>query len=401
MNIVIAGGGYAGLMTALRLAGRTKAADITLVDAKDHFAQRIRNHQAAAGGTIRAIPYAKLFRGTRIQFIQGQIESLDAGARRLHVRTGLITRDLPYDLLVNALGSYTDVESTPGVKAHALTLDGRHTRPLRQALMQADQQAGHVLIVGGGLTGIETVTELAQAYPRARLHLVTAGALGGALSAAGQAYLGRVFSRHNIRLTQGRRVVQLDSDAALLDDGSRVPFDVCVWAGAFMASPLAREAGLSVNARGQMLVDETLRSVSHPAIIGVGDNAQFIGSSPERAHIRMACATAMPMGAHAADVIASLLNGTQPAPFGFGYMLRCISLGRGDALVQFVDADDSPAQRILTGRRGAWVKELICRFTVWALWAERRIPGLYTWKGRLTGTTHSVEAAHGPHRRSI
>ena len=63
----------------------------------------------------------------------------------------------------------------------------------------------------------------------------------------------------------------------------------------------------------------------------------------------------------------------------FSFVARCISLGRHDALVQRVNADDAPREQIFTGRFGALVKEAICRYTVWSLYTERRLPGFYRW----------------------
>ena len=94
----------------------------------------------------------------------------------------------------------------------------------------------------------------------------------------------------------------------------------------------------------------------------------------------MACATALPMGAYAADALAALVTGQTPKSFRFSYVIRCISLGRHDALVQTVEADDRPTSRIISGRAGALVKEMICRYTVMGVQGERalRLP-LYTW----------------------
>jgi NADH dehydrogenase FAD-containing subunit len=94
----------------------------------------------------------------------------------------------------------------------------------------------------------------------------------------------------------------------------------------------------------------------------------------------MACATAMPMGAYVANHLTVQLKGEPlPAPFRFSYLIQCVSLGRHDGLVQFVEADDRPKRRVITGWAAARIKELICRYTVWSLYQQRRWPGSYTW----------------------
>src|SRR5207248_10825007 len=111
----------------------------------------------------------------------------------------------------------------------------------------------------------------------------------------GRAYLHKTFNRLGITLREKITVKQIAANAAVTQDGSMLPFDLCLWTAGFSIPLLARQSGIRVNACGQVLIDGELRSVSHPNIYAVGDAAAF--ETP----LRLACATAMPMGAHAAD----------------------------------------------------------------------------------------------------
>lgn len=361
-QIIILGGGYAGLMTAIRLS-HVNRASITLVNAAPDFVERIRLHQQSAGQPIPRRPIAHLLRGTGVTFIQDTVTEINPDT--------IITaagRRLPYDMLVYALGSYTDRDSVPGVREHAFTLMPDSVAALYGRLGQARRLA----IVGGGATSIEAAAEFAESFPDLRVTLITRGRLGDSFSEKGAAYLYRTFDRLGVKVREGVTVTALEADRAHTSDGA-IPFDVSVWAGPFIAPPLARQSGLRSNARGQILVDSTLRAVSNPNIYAVGDAAYLPG-------IRMACATAMPMGAHAADNIRALLAGREQMPFRFGYILRCLSLGRRDGLVQMVRPDDMPREKIITGWAGALIKEQICRMTVSALSLERHLPGrIYRW----------------------
>jgi hypothetical protein len=105
-----------------------------------------------------------------------------------------------------------------------------------------------------------------------------------------------------------------------------------------------------------------LSSVSHPHILAVGDLAftQTSASGP----CRMGCATALPMGTAAARTVAALLSGREPPSFEFDYLFRCVSLGRTDGLIQFVDSRDRPKRLVWTaGRRRIW-KDYVCRTTL-------------------------------------
>ena len=237
-----------------------------------------------------------------------------------------------------------------------------------------------IAAIGGGLTGIDTATEMAESYPKLRVSLWTEGRLGDKLSGRGRAYLKRTFEQFGIALHEGQRVAAILAQSLALAAGAQIPYDVCIWAGFFAAPVLARQAGLSVNARGQALVDPYLRSTSHSNIYVAGDSAAFIETPG--APIRLACATAMPMGAQAADNLAAVVKQEAQQPFSFAYALQCISLGRKNGLVRWVHQDDRARERFISGRQAAMVKELICQYTTWSLWLEKLIPGAYRWPGQ-------------------
>jgi NADH:ubiquinone reductase (H+-translocating) len=356
-QITIIGAGYAGLMAALRLQRR---AHVTLISQSDTFTERIRFHEMAHHD-IKTYAVAEFLRGTAVQFVQARVNALQPEAKQVLTSQGAFG----YDRLVYALGSHIDSDGLPGVRQHAHALEISQMAGLRKAL----QSGGHLIICGGGLTGIEAAAELAAAYPQTRLTLVTRGPLGEGLCENGRAYLRAVFGKLGVQLREGITVTAAAADHLETTEGP-IAYDHLLWAGAFRAPALAEQAGLAVNNRGQILVDAQLRALSHPDIFAVGDSAYLPG-------IRMGCVTAMPMAAHAAS---NLMVGEEAMqPFRFGYFGQCISLGRHAGLIQLTKSDDSPGQRIIIGRPAALVKELICRYTVFALRTERRWPGSYRW----------------------
>ena len=371
-QIVILGGGYAGTLAAVRLAGRLKkeAVQITLVNGTADFVERIRLHQVAAGQTENKRPFSQLLAGTAVQFVQGWVSQLHIAQRQVVLADG---RTLPYDYLIYALGSAPAVGHITGTAEHAHTLGNPATaHALHEQLTAVASHAGRVLVIGGGLTGIEAAAELAEQYPTLAVTLATAGTFGADLHPNGAAYLRQQFGRLGVHLHENSRITHLTAGMAHTAVGSPMPFDVCLSAVSFSVSPLAREAGLAVDEQGRAVVNGALQAVGHPEMYVVGDAAA--------AGLRMACATAMPQGAYVADHLAAVVRGTAvPQPFRFGYMLRCISLGRRAGLVQVVDSADKPQPRVLTGWLGARVKELICRSTIWGILLEKKLPGSYRW----------------------
>jgi hypothetical protein len=89
--------------------------------------------------------------------------------------------------------------------------------------------------------------------------------------------------------------------------------------------------------------------------------------------------------------VAAAFAGAAQVPFDFGYAIQCISLGRREGLVQVVNRDDSPRERIVSGRLGAWIKEAISRYAYASVPLTRRWPGFYRWPG--SGRGRSAPAA--------
>jgi NADH dehydrogenase FAD-containing subunit len=370
MDILIVGGGYAGLMAALRLANRGVGESVTLVNAEPEFVERIRHHEVAAGTPPPRRPLRDLLRGTGVELMVGRVAAIDPERQVVHLADG---RERRWDRLVLALGSHADDAGVPGVRAHALLVGNEAGAIELRARLRAG--ARRLVVVGGGLTGVEIAAELAEtSLGSPSLTLVAASGVGSFLSAEGQAYLRKQLLTLGVQILDVP-VKEVRAGEVVLQSGEALPCDACVWTAGFRAPSLARESGLLVNAAGQVVVDERLRSRSHPNIYAVGDAA--FADFDAGAILRMGCKYAMPMAVHAAENLARALRGEKERPFRFGDSGFCISLGRSRGLIQLSHRDGTPAG-ILTGRLAAWIKERICRFTVWAVKLERRF-AFYRW----------------------
>lgn len=364
-RILIIGGGYSGALAARRAALKTRGlpVEITLVSEADRFAERVRFHQVATGQPMAKLSMRDMLAGREVRYVQGRVTGIDLTRREVSIAAGERRQQIGYDRLIYALGSFVDTSRVPGAAENTLAVTSFDAAErLGGRIGEAARAGGRVVVCGGGLTGIELASEVAETYPGLDVSLVVRGSFGGALSKQGQAYLRQVFERLDIDVLDNTTITQVRPGEIDYPGGS-LKFDLCLWAGGFGVQKLAREAGLAVNAVGQILVDDHLRSVSHPDVYGAGDSASV--SDAIHTPIRMAGATALGMGAYAADDIAAGLRGKAHEPFEFAYTARCISLGRKDALVQVVDADDRPQEMIFTGQAAAWFKELLCRFGLW------------------------------------
>ncbi|MEU4169282.1 FAD-dependent oxidoreductase [Streptomyces sp. NPDC026665] len=366
-RIVVLGAGYTGAVAAGRLAKRLHREDvaITLVNPEPDFVERVRMHQFAAGQDLKPRPFDEMFAGTGVELRLASVTAVDVDRRTVSLTGTDGPAELSYDTLVYALGSGWNDGDVPGVAAHADELASRPgARRLRERL--AALEAGKpVVVVGGGLTGVEAATEIAEARPDLSVSLAAHGALGDWLSVKGRAHLRKVTDGLGIEVHEHAAVTAVTEDGVTTSDGRTVAAAVTVWTTGFAVHPIARATTLEVTERGQIVVDATMRSVSHPDVYAVGDAAMAIG--PQDKPLRMSCASGVPMAWQAADAIAARLAGTKVPHVAIRYFQQCISLGRKEGLIQFVTADDRAVDRALTGRTAALYKELICKGAAWGV----------------------------------
>ncbi|WP_250034901.1 NAD(P)/FAD-dependent oxidoreductase [Paractinoplanes maris] len=346
-RIVVLGAGYAGTHAAGRLARRLHpgGTGITVVNADPDFVERLRLHQLATGQELPARPLAGVFAGTAVDVRTERITAVDAGRRRVI----LTDREIPYDTLVYALGS---AATAPG---HNVA-----TRPAALRLRErlGELRAGEtVLVVGGGLTAIELSTEIAESRPDLHVAIAARAGVGDWLGDKARRHLGRVFDRLGITVHEHTTVT---------GDGEPIPASVTVWATGFTTHPIASASELTVSPTGRLVVDGSMRSVSHPEVYAVGD--AVFAEGPDGRPLRMACATAIPTAWQAADAIAARLTGRRvPKGFPIRYYGQCVSLGRRDGVLQFATADGRSVAAAVTGPRAARIKEFISSGTGWSL----------------------------------
>ncbi|MFH0245713.1 NAD(P)/FAD-dependent oxidoreductase [Streptomyces sp. HK10] len=367
-RVIVLGAGYTGAAAAGRLARRLRRDDvaITLVNAAPDFVERVRLHQLAAGQDLRPRPLDEMFAGTGVELRTAKVTGVDADRRTVAVAdTAGGVQELEYDTLVYALGSGWNDQGVPGVAEHACEIASR-SGALRLRERLAGTAAGQsVVVVGGGLTGLEAAAEIAEARPDLAVALAVRGGLGDDFSDKGRGHLRKVFGSLGITVHEHTAVTGVEAGRVTTADGGAVPAAVTVWATGFAVHPIARATTLKTTGTGQIVVDATMRSVSHPDVYAVGDAAMAMG--PGDKPLRMSCASGTPAAWQAADAIAARLTGGKLPKIPIRYFNRCVSLGRREGLIQYVTADDRATGAALTGRLAAVYKELICKGSAWGV----------------------------------
>jgi NADH dehydrogenase FAD-containing subunit len=155
---------------------------------------------------------------------------------------------------------------------------------------------------------------------------------------------------------------------------------------------VAQAAGLSVNERGRILVDEYLRSVSDPAIYAIGDAA--MPTHYTGAPYRMSTFAAMVSGAHTAENLSAAVRGRAPKPFSFSTYGQCIALGEGQGIGFVTLPDDLPVGPLYKGKLGTRVRDLALWYVMAIFVAERTIPGFLFWFGKGRYQRHARRAGY-------
>lgn len=246
-RIVVLGAGHAGAYAAGTLARRLSPAgtEITVVNAEPDFVQRLRLHQLAAYQEIEAPRLADVFAGTGIRLRLARVTAVDPERQVVAVADADGGGELGYDTLLYALGSRVADHGVPGVAEHASHVTSRSAAlRLRERLDSLGKrgEGGSVLVVGDGLTGIETATEIAESRPGLSVALVARGELGAPLSAGARSHLRQACDRLGITVLERTSVEAVEAARVLCADGAVLASDATVWTAGFAVDSIAAAA---------------------------------------------------------------------------------------------------------------------------------------------------------------
>ena len=265
-RLVLLGGGHAHALVLLQLRNFiSKNLQVTLVNAGPVHTYSgmvpgvIAGHYAAADAQINL---ATLAARAGVELVTGSVARLDTGAKQVELAGG---QTLSYDVASLNLGSTPD-----GAGEHAIAVKPFEGFIARwQELLEKGPRAPRIAIAGAGAGGVELAMAMKYALDR---H----GSGGSVVVFSDRnAFQPRVAGR--IRNAFARLFIELrtDTPAAAAEPG----FDAMFWVTGASALPLLRESGLKTDARGFVLVDACLRSVSHPDVFAAGDTASLDGAA--------------------------------------------------------------------------------------------------------------------------
>ncbi len=323
-QIVVVGGGAGGLELVRKLGSRfgRERYDIILVDQNSSHIWKPLLHEVAAGSldaNLDEVGYRAHCHRWGYRFFQGTLEAIDRAAKTIRLAPVMdedgseliASHTIRYDYLVLAIGSVSNDFGVPGVAEHCIYLDSRtqadrfRTKLLNHCLrvsraMSAEPDADarvRVAIVGGGATGVELAAELYNAagalqhyglevFDESRLEvaLLEAGprilpALPERLSAAATGELQQL----GVEVYTDTQVMRAERGRLVTACNNAIEADLIVWAAGVKAADFLGSLGLETNNRNQIVVKETLQTLSDPCIFAMGDCCSFVPEGQTRA----------------------------------------------------------------------------------------------------------------------
>ena len=285
-RIVILGGGFGGLYTALALSrlpwSKPEQPQITLVDQRDRFLFSPLLYELVTGELQTweiAPPFEELLANTGVRFHQGSVASIAIQERQATLQDGTL---LPYDRLVLALGGETPMGDIPGAAEHAIPFRAiedayRLEERLRQ-LEMSNADKIRVAVIGGGYSGVELACKLADRLgDSGRLRLVERGAeILKTSPAFNQEAAQKALSERGIWLDLETSVESLTADSLSLKYRDRVdtiPVEIVLWTVGSQVAGIVHSLNLKQNQQKKIVVEPSLQVVEHPEIYALGDLA--------------------------------------------------------------------------------------------------------------------------------
>jgi NADH dehydrogenase len=358
IKIVILGGGFGGVYTALELEktlARRPDLEVTLVNRDNFFLFTPMLHEVAASDldpTDIVNPIRKLLR--RVQFFAGSVEGIDLNTKKVRVvhGDGLHEHELSYDHLVIGLGSVPKFFQLPGVEERCITmksLDDAIT--LRSRLIEHLEEADFeccpelrerlltFVIAGAGFAGVETIAavndflrEAIRFYPNLREEMIRvvlvefAPGILPELDAKLGSYAEKKLAERGIEIRLKTAVASMSEQGVELSDGTFIKTDTLVWTAGTAANPLLATLECPKE-KGKVIAEATMEVPGWPGVWALGDCAAIQDLKTGKPYPPTA-QHALRQGKILARNIIAALHGRQKQLFVFSTIGQLAAIGR-------------------------------------------------------------------------
>jgi NADH dehydrogenase len=380
-RIVVLGAGFAGLWAALAAArARDEASiaseqiEIVLLDRHAHHSIRVRNYEADLRDTWIAL--STVLDPVDVHHRQAEVMGIDPTARTVTCIADGTAQSIPYDRLILALGSQLAWPPIPGLAEHGFNVDTHAAgERLNQHIADLSAQPSAtgqftVLVVGGGLTGIEVATDIATRFrmtgatahpsyvPSASPRVILADHkpwIGSDMGESARQVIAEALQALGIEARPGVSVAAVDAEGATLSDGERIHTKTVIWCAGMKAHPIGAQLPVPLDRFGRVPVDHFLRVASVPAVFAAGDIAVL--AVDEGHDSVMSCQHSRPMGRFAGHNAVCGLLGRPMLELHIPWYTTIVDLGGWGA----VYTEGWDRRVVATGAAAKRTKEIINR----------------------------------------
>ncbi|WP_016880297.1 MULTISPECIES: NAD(P)/FAD-dependent oxidoreductase [unclassified Rhodococcus (in: high G+C Gram-positive bacteria)] len=347
-RVLVLGSGFAGLWAALGAARRldeldaADTVDVTVISAQPFHDIRVRNYEADLSAC--RIPLSDVLDPVDVGHIAAEVRAIDTAAHSVTVSGNGVQPTQRYDRLVMALGSRVVKPDIPGLREFGFdvdTYDGAIKLQLHLATLsdgRADGGAATAVVVGAGLTGIETASELPGMLAKVcagrsvepRVVLIDHNPyVGSDMGASARPVIEAALSDNGVETMTGVGVAAVDEHGVTLSSGEVLAAGTVVWCAGMRANPLTAQLG-ERDRLGRLPVDDYLRVIGSPGVFAAGDVA---AAQVDDDHVSvMSCQHGRPMGRYAGYNVVSDLLGEPMLPLRIPWYATILDLGPAGAV---------------------------------------------------------------------
>jgi NADH:ubiquinone reductase (H+-translocating) len=374
-QIVVLGGGFAGLWSAVGAARKLDelgygpdAAEVTLVNRDAFHNIRVRNYEADLSAV--RVPLDDVLGPVGVQRVEGEVASIDPAGQTATVTTASGLQVLPYDRLVFALGSQLLRPNVPGLAEYGFDVDTYHGADRLNAHLRslpslpASSRRWTVVVVGAGLTGIETATEmpgklravLAQANTTRPFRVTLADHqswVGSDMGELARPVIEEALAALGVETRLGIDIASISPSGVILTSGEEIPAATVVWCAGMRANPLTRLFPVERDRFGRIPVDACMRVTGVAHVFAAGDVAWAM---LDESHASvMSCQHGRPMGRFARHNVVCDLFGVPMLPLHIAWYVTVLDLGPWGA----VYTEGWDRQDVTTGGAAKQTKQVI------------------------------------------
>lgn len=302
---------------------------------------RVRNYEADLSGC--RIPLSDLLDPVDVRHDAAEVTAIDPAARTVTVAN----RQDPYqyERLVLALGSQVAKPDLPGLREFAFdvdTYDGAvrlHRHLAELADRSTTRDAATAVVVGAGLTGIETASELPGMLAKVcagsnvdpRVVLIDHNPyVGSDMGASARPVIEAALNDNGVETLTGVAVAAVDEHGVRLSSGELLPTRTVVWCAGMRANPLTAQLGVECDRLGRLPVDDQLRVIGTPGVFAAGDVA---AARMDDEHLSvMSCQHGRPMGRYAGHNVVGDLVGQPMLALRIPWYATVLDLGPAGAV---------------------------------------------------------------------